>query len=308
MRSFTGIKSLSPDLFRSPVAFTLGVFDGVHLGHQSLLRDLQAWAKNDQGETVVLTFDQHPMFTLKGRGPATLTSLRHKLNYLEEYGADTVIVLPFDQEWAECSAEEFLDIITKHVSPKKVLLGANHHFGKGRRGDIELAKKHAHRLGFEARELTLKIDGKPISSTRVRNALVKGELGNVSKLLGRPFSIFGTVIQGDQRGRTIGFPTANMSLCQEALPPNGVYAARVVLADKRQFLALINIGHRPTFKENGGLLVEAHLLDFAGDLYGQEIELRLLSSIRPEKRFDGLDSLKEQIASDRLQALKRHGL
>lgn len=308
MRSFTELASLSPSQFRKPVAFTIGVFDGVHQGHQSLLEDLVQWAKEDDGEVVVLTFDRHPRLTLQGRGPATLTSLKHKIEYLGRYGAETVIVLPFDAQWAEVEAEDFLDRIARHVGPKKILLGANHHFGKGRRGDAALAERHAERLGFELREFSLLVDNKPISSTRVRKALQSGNLEEVRRLLGRPFSIFGQTIKGDQRGRALGFPTANLRLAQEALPPKGVYAATTVLEGGEEYLSLVNIGHRPTFKENGGLLVEVHLLDFSGDLYGADLELRLLSAIREERRFENLDSLKKQIESDRLEALERHSL
>lgn len=308
MRSFTELASLSPSDFRQPVAFTIGVFDGVHQGHQSLLGDLVAWAKEESGEVVVLTFDRHPRVTLTGKGPASLTSLKHKVEYLGQYGAETVIVLPFDAQWAEVEAEDFLERIAKHIQPAKILLGANHHFGKGRRGDSALAEKHASRLGYEHREFSLLVDNKPISSTRVRRALDAGDLETVKRLLGRPFSLFGKTIKGDQRGRLIGFPTANLSLAQEALPPVGVYAATTVLEDRSQYLSLVNIGHRPTFKENGGLLVEVHLLDFKGDLYGQDLEVQLLSFIRSEKRFENLDALKKQIEVDRLEALERHGL
>ncbi|MDF1664302.1 MAG: riboflavin biosynthesis protein RibF [Planctomycetota bacterium] len=308
MRSFTELATLSPGQFRQPVAFTIGVFDGVHQGHQSLLSDLVAWAKEDKGEVGVLTFDRHPRFTLTGKGPSSLTSLENKVQYLAKYGAETVIVLPFDSQWAEVEAEDFLERIAKHIQPEKILLGANHHFGKGRRGDSVLAAKHAERLGYELREFSLLVDNKPISSTRVRKALHAGDLDTVKRLLGRPFSLFGKTIKGDQRGRTIGFPTANLRLAQEALPPVGVYAATTVLQDGREFLSLVNIGHRPTFKENGGLLVEVHLLDFQGDLYGQSLEVQLLSSIRSEKRFENLAALKKQIEDDRLEALERHGL
>lgn len=308
MRSFSELASLSPSQFRQPVAFTIGVFDGVHQGHQSLLEDLVQWAKEDDGEVVVLTFDRHPRLTLQGQGPATLTSLRHKIEYLGRYGAETVIVLPFDAQWAEVEAEDFLERITRHVGPKKILLGANHHFGKGRRGDAALAEQHAERLGFELREFSLLVDNKPISSTRVRKALQSGHLEEVRRLLGRPFSIFGQTIKGDQRGRSLGFPTANLRLAQEALPPKGVYAATTVLESGEEYLSLVNIGQRPTFKENGGLLVEVHLLDFSGDLYGSDLEVRVLSAIREERRFENLDSLKKQIESDRLEALERHSL
>lgn len=308
MRSFTELSSLSPGQFRQPVAFTIGVFDGVHQGHQSLITDLVDWAKEDDGEVVVLTFDRHPRLTLTGKGPASLTSLEHKVQYLAKYGAETVIVLPFDVRWAEVEAEDFLERIAKHIRPAKILLGANHHFGKGRRGDSILAAKHATRLGYELREFSLLVDNKPISSTRVRKALQSGDLETVQRLLGRPFSLFGTTIKGDQRGRSIGFPTANLRLAQDALPPVGVYAATTVLPDGTDYLSLVNIGHRPTFKENGGLLVEVHLLDFHGDLYGKNLEVQLLSSIRSEKRFENIDALKKQIQSDRLEALERHGL
>jgi riboflavin kinase / FMN adenylyltransferase len=308
MRSFQGLKAITPDLFRTPVALTLGVFDGVHLGHQSLLAELKEWAAEDGGEAVVLTFDKHPMVTLTGQGPPTLTSLPHKLAYLDHYGAESVVILPFDKAWARCSAERFLELIVTHIRPARILLGSNHHFGEGRRGDIKMACAHADRHGYKAREFSLKIDDEPISSTRVRNALSAGYLEDVESLLGRKFSIFGVTIEGEQRGRTIGFPTANLRLCQLALPPMGVYAASTHLQDGSDHLSLVNIGQRPTFKDNGALLVEVHLLDFSGDLYGQELEVELLSSIRKEKRFDSLEALKLQIAADRRQAMEKHGL
>lgn len=308
MRRYQGLGDLTPEQFRHPVIFTLGVFDGVHRGHRRLLDALRAEADERAGEAVLLTFDRHPREVLSATPPPSLTSLERRLELFEESGIDVVILLPFTPERARTTAEEFLAEVMVRVRPERLLIGANHHFGRGREGDYEFVAARAGRYGYEAREIRLETDGETISSTRIRAAVLAGELDEAAAMLGRPVAVCGRVIDGDKRGRTIGFPTANLELEQSVRPPRGVYAARTTVDGlDGTWLTLVNIGRRPTFHDDQPDLVEAHLLEFSGDLYGRRLRLDFLSRIRDEQSFAGIEELKAQIARDRATALARHG-
>lgn len=308
MRRYAGFAGLDPSHFRAP-ALTIGVFDGVHRGHAALLAELRSWASDDAGESVVLTFDRHPRAVLRDRPPAMITSVEHRLRLFARAGIDAAVVLPFDERRAETSAEAFLAELDAAVRPRKILLGANHRFGRGREGDAAFARRFEDRYGFTVRTFQLEGDGRPISSTRIRELVRSGELDAAAELLGRPVSTYGEVVSGEQRGRGLGFPTANLAPSASLIPPRGVYAAAVRISDdESRRLAVVNIGARPTFRDDDGQdRVEVHLLRFEGDLYGRALEVDFLSRLRAEQRFSGVAELKARIAADIAEALARHG-
>jgi riboflavin kinase/FMN adenylyltransferase len=314
------LEAARAESLRDPVATTIGVFDGVHRGHRRVLEALVEWAHEDSGDAVVVTFDRHPKEVLTGEKPAALASLEHRLVLLARAGVDAAFVLPFDERTANTTAEEFVRVVlVGALRAKKVLLGANHRFGKGRAGDLALLTRLGPELGFEARELELEpadAEGHVISSTAIREAIRDGRLEDAERMLGRPVTVLGQVVRGEARGRLLGFPTANLDLHHEARPPRGVYAAAVAIGEgssppserTRRRLAVVNVGRRPTFHPEGGEdLVEIHLLDFTGDLYDRTLEVSFLAKLRDERRFSGAAELVAQIGADVVEARRRFG-
>ncbi|MBX3228794.1 MAG: bifunctional riboflavin kinase/FAD synthetase [Labilithrix sp.] len=276
----------------------IGNLDGVHRGHQAVLRQARAIA-DERGLTVgVLTFDPHPTLVLRGSGPPLLTTIARRVELLRHHGADDVVVEPFTAALAAMTPADFAkELLAERLRAKVVVVGANFRFGAQRAGDLETLRAHGKDLGFDVAAAEIAGDAKgKYSSTRVRAAIDAGDLAEAAAILGRPHSISGTVEHGDHRGRTIGFPTANLGGVTEMLPPHGVYA---VLADERP--AVMNLGVRPTV-DGQNLRLEVHLFDFDGDLYGQALRVHFIAKIRDEKRFSGLDELKAQIAADAASA------
>ncbi|MBM3858557.1 MAG: bifunctional riboflavin kinase/FAD synthetase [Verrucomicrobia bacterium] len=273
-----------------PLNVAIGVFDGVHLGHQRVIAHA----------SVVLTFDPHPMRVLHpDKAPPLLTSTPHKLALIQKLGVDVALVLPFTREFADIPAETFLEQLATH-RVRQICVGARFHFGHNRAGNATLMERHAARLGYTVNEIPAvhTADGEMISSSAVRAHVLHGRLDRAAAMLGRPFRLLGTVEPGDQRGRSLGFPTANLNLHNEVLPPDGVYAARV-----GQRIAVVNVGLRPTFQHaTPGRLIEVHLLDFTGDLYGQDIEVALIQKLRGEQKFPNIEALQAQIRADIAQA------
>lgn len=273
-------------------SLAIGVFDGVHLGHQRVIREALA-AGNP---TAVLTFDPHPMRVLRpGDAPLMLTSSEHKLTLFRQLGVDTCLLIKFDQAFSEMPAEKFIEQIG---SCRQITVGARFRFGHERTGTVALMEKLAARFGYTVNEIqsVLTPDGEMISSTAVRKHILAGNLDRAALMLGRRFTILGTVEHGDHRGHELGFPTANVNPHNEALPPDGVYAARVRLVDS-WLPAVLNIGHRPTFAGKPRRL-EVHLLDFDRGLYGQDLEVEFVQHLRAEKKFASIDELKAQIRAD----------
>ncbi len=275
-------------------AVIIGNLDGVHRGHQAVLRQARAIADARALVTLVLTFDPHPSQVLRGFTPPRLATLERRIELLRRHGADEVIVEPFTVEFAALTPERFVkELLVDRLGAKAVVVGENFRFGAKRAGDLAALRRFGEAHGFEVAAAEVAGDERgPFSSTRVRDAIASAELDEAARLLGRRHSISGIVEGGDRRGRTIGFPTANLGGVSEILPPDGVYA---VFAGERP--GVMNIGVRPTV-DGTSRRIEVHLFDFAGDLYGQHLRVHVVRRIRGEKKFAGLDELKAQIAAD----------
>lgn len=278
---------------------TFGVFDGVHLGHRRLLSRVVEAARAVGAPAVVLTFAVHPVAVLRGLPPRSITSLPHRLRLFEGIGFDGCVVLPFDETVRELDAETFARrVFVRGLAIRGWVLGPDARIGKDRRGDRAFFERFAreHGLSLEFIE-PCAISGDPISSTRIRAAITDGDLDRAEAMLGRKVSLYGTVVQGEGRGRKLGFPTANLDLHHEIRPPLGVYAVRARV-DAAEWNGVLNVGIRPTFGPDGDLTVEAHLFDFQGDLYGKDVELVLVRRLRAEMKFGSRDELVAQIARD----------
>ena len=278
---------------------TLGNFDGLHLGHQQLVRSVVSKAREIGGTSVVFTFHPHPLKVLAPDAcPSLITTYEEKVSLLGAFGVDLLLMVPFTRTLSEMPAPDFAKKILKEkLGAREIFVGFNFRFGKGREGTVDRLRELGRELGFgvnEVQEVT--VEGEVVSSTKIRNLIKAGNMEHAAKLLGRPYAITGSVGLGDQRGRKLGFPTANVEPRQEIMPYPGVYAIRV-LVDGRLYDGVANAGFRPTFDKHD-LCLEAHLFDFAGDLYGKEITVFFISKIRDEKRFDSLDALVKQIQED----------
>ncbi|MBV8880173.1 MAG: bifunctional riboflavin kinase/FAD synthetase [Planctomycetaceae bacterium] len=303
MEILSGLESLPEPRLRSPIV-TWGVFDGVHRGHRRVLSQVLAWARAEGVSSALVTFDRHPEEVLRGRKVPLVTPLGERLRLLGELGLDYCVVLNFTLEFSKTSAEEFIrGIVAGRMKAKGIVLGHDSRFGKDRTGDLDFLTRLGRDVGLEVRHSEPELfEGRPVSSSLIREAVAAGRLEQAAYLLGRPPSVYGTVVRGDRRGSQLGFPTANLELHHAVRPAAGVYAADVPL-DGKLYRAVVNIGIRPTFRENGAEAIEAHLLDYGGgDLYGRHLEVRFLARLRDEQKFDGPDSLKRQISADILKA------
>ena len=286
-------------------AVTIGAYDGVHLGHRALLRDLCERALAAGLSSVVVTFDRHPAYVVRPESaPRQLTSLEQKLELLAECGVDRTLVVPFDDERANETAEDFVkEVLVDELSARLVVVGEDIHFGHGRKGNVALLRELGGRWGFEVVGVGLTDDGtEPVSSTRIRALLAAGDVEGAARLLGRPHEVRGPVVRGDGRGGPeLGFPTANLSVPDDiALPADGVYAGHYRRPDGSVHRAALNVGRRPTFYEPGTapVLVEAYLLHFDGDLYGEPARVSFAHRLRGEQRFDSVEDLVAQMRAD----------
>ena len=287
-----------------PVA-AVGNFDGVHLGHQRILETLRQRAAPHGGTVVVISFNPHPQRVLHpDTAPRLIATRRQKVAWLEEAGVDLMLELPFTRELSALTPEAFVDrILLRGLRVAEVHLGRNFRFGHDRVGDFETLEELGRRHGFTAMAVTgVRLDGRRISSSRVRTALGAGDVQLAAALLGREEELVGPVVPGDARGRILGFPTANVAVENELVPFTGVYATHLVVDDE-PLPAVTNIGSRPTFP-GAGAAVETHILDYEGDLYGHRVRLRFTRRLRDEQRFAGLPELKAQIALDVAAARK----
>jgi riboflavin kinase/FMN adenylyltransferase len=304
MRIVRGLPPVPPEA--RPAAVALGVFDGVHLGHRAILGTAVAHARAAGLRSIACTFDPHPREVLQPeRAPLAITTLDERLALFDGCGLDAAVVLPFTRELAAMEPEAFVkDVLVMRLGAREVVVGFNHRFGRGARGDAGLLRSLGERLGFRTHIAEpLLVEGVAVSSTEIRAALQRGNLDGAARLLGRPYTLQGSIGHGAGRGRTLGFPTANLVPTRPVLVAPGVYACLAEVAGRKE-RAVVNIGVRPTFGETT-LAVEAYLLDFSGDIYGQTMTLTFVSRIREERRFPSIDALKAQIEADADEGRRR---
>ncbi len=312
MRVIAGSAALGEPPPRAVV--TVGTFDGVHVGHRAIMDTVVQRARALSGTAVVYTFDPHPRQVVNpGRGPGLLTTLEQKLELISGTGVDLTVLEPFTTAFSDTPPERFVrEYLHARLRPVEVYVGYNFRFGHHREGSMQLLTELGPWLGFAVTIIPeVTIAEEDVSSTRIRAVLAEGEVEMAARLLGRAYPIRGRVVEGDRRGRTVGFPTANLAPENEILPASGVYAGRLRLLDDGDpargvtLPAVTNLGRRPTFDAGEHLVAEAHLLDFAGDVYGRRVELTFEHRLRAERRFPGVDALREQIGRDVAEARRR---
>jgi len=307
-------EELSIEVPERDTALTIGVFDGVHLGHRFLIEKLKEKAASEGLVSGVITFKQHPRLMFSPRSQITsLTTLEERIRLLESLGVSHVVTLSFTPELSRLSAREFVMLLKRHLRMQGLVIGPDFALGSGREGDARALKSLGEELDFSVEVVPPRLlQGKVVSSTAIRGALSQGNVKEVGELLGRYLTLTGQVSHGDARGKSLGFPTANLIPQREqALPADGVYAAHAFFSEpkievhkadsEKAYPAVINIGRRPTF-DGSKRIVEAHLLDFAGDIYGHTLKLELVERLRGEEKFSGAQELKAQMARDVEQA------
>jgi riboflavin kinase/FMN adenylyltransferase len=288
----------------SPLFAAIGVFDGIHLGHQAVISTSARHAEAG-GTAVVVTFDPHPAKVLRpDEAPHLLTATPHKIALIRDLGVAHLLVLHFDRVFAATPPEEFILELVKYSRPlREICVGHEWSFGKDRAGNLALLKELGRKHGFDVIGIKpVKVNGTVVSSTAVRRAIEAGDLGAAAKMLGRDYTILGTVKRGTQLGRQLGYPTANLSAHNEQFPPNGVYVAEARL-EGASHPGVINLGYRPTVSAaRPERLLELHIFDLDHDIYDQDVEVRFIRYLRPEKKFESLEALRAQIADDIKQA------
>lgn len=285
---------------------TSGTFDGVHLGHKKILSRLREISDQSGGETVVLTFWPHPRTVVSedSQSLQLLSTIDEKIELFSQLGIQHLLIVPFTRAFSELSSHEYIQqILVEKIGTKKLIIGYDHRFGRNREGSFEFLQEHCASYGFDVEEISREdIEDLAISSSRIRKALITGHVSEANELLGRPYTLSGTVVKGKQLGRTIGFPTANLHLHEsyKLVPMNGVYIIQVI-HNGNAYNGMLNIGVRPTV--DGTIrTIEAHLFDFNQEIYGEDLQLNLLHYLRPEQKFDNLDMLVRQINLDKVQS------
>lgn len=297
MKIFHGTENAN---IQRPNVLTLGVFDGLHIGHQRIMETVVERAEASGAAATAITFDPHPRAVLHpASAPPLLQTLDQRLANFEVLGIEQAIVIPFDTEFADKPAEDFLrEIVHERLRAVEVYLGKGFAFGKHRGGDIELLRRMSGELGFTADEVDeVRLRGIRVSSSRIRKLLTEGRVNLARRMLGRPYGVEGVIIRGNRRGHTIGFPTANLKPHNRVIPKFGVYATATLL-DGAWRKSITNIGVRPTFENEAEPSIETFIFDHDGDLYGDVLRVRFLHRIRDERKFNGIDELKAQIEKD----------
>lgn len=290
---------------------TIGSFDGVHPGHRHIIEQMKHFAAAAQGETLLVTFYPHPRIALaeqKGQNTSLklLCDLEEKAALLNEAGMDNLVVVPFTKVFSEQSPDDYIeDFLVKYFNPKVIVIGYDHRFGKGRTGDIEYLKRFQSKHQFQVVEISKQeVDGIAVSSTKIRNALEMGDVALAAKLLGYAYSIKGMVVKGQQIGRTLGFPTANIVVSEQhkLIPPVGIYAV-LVSVDGKDYKGMLYIGNRPTLEEDLEKTIEVHIFDFHDDIYNKMLKVDFIDFLRDDIKFESLDELKVQLQKDMERAL-----
>ena len=303
MQTLRSIPELSK--LPGPLFLAIGVFDGVHLGHQAVISTSAEHARAVNGTAVVVTFDPHPEKILRPQvAPHLLTATPHKIALIRDLGVRHLLIITFNKQFAATEPEDFVHQLVNDSKPlREICVGHEWSFGKNRRGNLELLKKLGTQFDFNVIGIPpVTVKGEVVSSTTIRQAVEAGDLKKAAEMLGREYTILGTVVRGDDLGKKIGFPTANLSAHNEQFPPNGVYFAQAKL-DEAVYPGVVNLGYRPTVSSSKTeRILEIHLLDFNRDIYGKDLEVRFIRYLRPEKKFENLDALVRQIKADVKQA------
>lgn len=298
---------------RDPHAvLTTGTFDGVHLGHQAILTYLVARAAQIGGTPTIVTFDPHPREVLTGERVPLLTTIAERAAYAGDLGVERMVVVPFTRELASLEPEAYVDqLLLGTIGLREAVIGFDHHFGRNRRGTRALLEELGSTRGFTVDVIPEQvIRGTSVSSSAIRHLLMDaGDAAGAAVLLGREYTFAGTVVPGDGRGKTIGYPTANVEPAdgRKIIPASGVYAVRADVSGGRSAGGMMNVGRRPTFETDGSLTVEVHLFGIDEDLYGQTLTIHVVDRLRSERRFDGVDALVAQLGEDRVAAEKALG-
>lgn len=286
---------------------TIGTFDGIHVGHRKIINTLKSRALSNGGRSLVITFDPHPKSVLSNTKARVLTSLREKEEILSEIGIQDLLVINFTKEFSQINAEDFLrNILIDKVGIKEFFIGYDHHFGKGREGNKDMLISAGKDLDFKVTEVAPeKINDETVSSTLIRDYLEEGAIDKVNAFLGRKYTFSGTVVEGDKRGRTLGFPTANIDLEDEnkLLPAFGVYVVEFFVRDEKHY-GLLSVGRRPTFYSYGKIIPEVYIYDFDDDIYGEFVTVNVLGRLRGEEKFSSAEELIEQMQKDKADGLE----
>lgn len=294
-------------LFRNTV-LTIGTFDGVHTGHQQVITQMKKRALEVKGETVILTFDPHPRTVINAAsGIKLINTLEEKIELLSDKGIDHLVIVPFTEKFAQLSAEDYISqFLIRFFRPHTLIIGYDHHFGKGRSGNYELLKLHTTTYQYQLMEIPVHVlDSISVSSTRIRQAIGHGEMDIANQLLGYIYFFSGLVVEGNKLGRTIGYPTANLDITEKSklIPGDGVYAVDIEASDEpdKRYKAMMNIGFRPTV-DGSKRMIEVNIFKFDRSIYGASLKVFVKKFLRSEIKFSGLDALKEQLALDKVNA------
>ena len=299
MRIYEGLEDFLPV---PNAVVTSGTFDGVHLGHQKIIQRIREIARSIHGETVLITFWPHPRLVLypTEHHLRLLSTFEEKANLLRQFGIDHLVTIPFTQEFSQMTSEQFIrKVLVEKIHTKKLVIGYDHRFGKNREGSFDYLQEHSSEFGFELEEISRQdVEEIGVSSTKIRKALESGDIRTATNYLGRPYELNGLVVKGQQIGRSIGFPTANIHIPNDykLIPHDGVYAVEVKV-EGVLYKAMLNIGNRPTV-DGTRKTVEAHLFDFQGDLYNKLVTVSFKEFIREERKFENLEALKNQLVKD----------
>ncbi len=296
-------------LFRNTV-LTIGTFDGVHTGHQQVITQMKKRALEVNGETVIITFDPHPRTVINAAsGIKLINTLEEKIELLSDKGIDHLVIVPFTEKFAQLSAEDYISqFLIRYFRPHTLIIGYDHHFGKGRSGNYDLLKLHTTTFQYQLMEIPAHVlDSISVSSTRIRQAIGIGEMDIANQLLGYIYFFSGLIVEGNKLGRTIGYPTANLDITEKSklIPGDGVYAVDVESSDEpdRRYQAMMNIGFRPTV-DGSKRMIEVNIFNFGRSIYGATLKVFVKKFLRPEIKFSGLDALKAQLALDREASIR----